>query len=86
MSSRQMKEVEIALEVDAVATSELNVEVPCYHGVPCVAVLGIRDILVGYRYEFRSADPCLWLMGPDPDPGGPKHTDQESDPDLLHCQ
>jgi hypothetical protein len=28
MSSRQMKEVEIALEVDAVATSELNVEVP----------------------------------------------------------
>ncbi len=27
MSSRQMKEVEIALEVDAAATSELNVEV-----------------------------------------------------------
>jgi hypothetical protein len=27
MSSRQMKEVEIALEVDAAATSELNLEV-----------------------------------------------------------
>jgi hypothetical protein len=27
-----MKEVEIALEVDAVATSELNVEVPYHHG------------------------------------------------------
>ncbi len=45
MSSRQMKEVEIALEVDAVATSELNVEVPYYHGVP--------------QRGYGSADPCL---------------------------
>ncbi len=30
MSSRQMKEVEIALEVDAAATSELNVEVETF--------------------------------------------------------
>ncbi len=38
LSSRQMKEVEIALEVDAVATSELNVEVPYCHGVPVNSV------------------------------------------------
>jgi hypothetical protein len=47
-----MKEVEIALEVDAVATSELNVEVPYHHGV---------------RYPVNSvSDPCHFGVDPDP--------------------
>ncbi len=45
------------------------------------AVLRIHKILV---CGSGSADPCLWLM--DPDPGGPKHTDPtDSDPDPQHC-
>ncbi len=29
-------------------------------------------------------DPYLWLSDPDTDPGGPKHTDLDSEPDLQH--
>ncbi len=43
-------------------------------------MLRIHDILV---CGSGSADPFLWLM--DPDPGGPKHTDPDSDPDPQHC-
>lgn len=65
MSSRQMKEVEIALEVDAAATSELNLEVDRVKGdsrllkVTSVAftVGGLATSTKGFVDLVRGADP-----------------------------
>jgi hypothetical protein len=47
--------------VCAVSFLEIHKAEPDIYIVLCRAVLKIHDILV-------SADPCLWLMDPDPDP------------------